>query len=109
MRISDWSSDVCSSDLPQIVAIVLAYLDPDQAAEILPLLPERMRSDVLMRIARLDGIQPQALRELDELMEKQFSGGSNPKSSSVGGVKFAANILIQIGRASCSARVCQYV
>src|SRR3546814_5367361 len=52
-----------------------------------------MRSDVLMRIARLDGIQPQALRELDEIMEKQFSGGSNLKSSSVGGVKVAANIL----------------
>ena len=50
-------------------------------------------SDVLMRIARLDGIQPAALRELDEIMEKQFSGGSNIKSSSVGGIKVAANIL----------------
>jgi flagellar motor switch protein FliG len=78
---------------PQIVAIVLAYLDSDQAAEVLPQLPERMRSDVLMRIARLDGIQPAALRELDEIMEKQFSGNNNIKSSSVGGVKKAANIL----------------
>ncbi|NKF21691.1 flagellar motor switch protein FliG [Solimonas marina] len=86
-------ADLVRNEHPQIVAIVLAYLDPDQAAEILPLLPERMRSDVLMRIARLDGIQPQALRELDEIMEKQFSGGSNLKSSSVGGIKVAANIL----------------
>ncbi|NGY06916.1 flagellar motor switch protein FliG [Solimonas terrae] len=86
-------ADLVRNEHPQIVAIVLAYLDPDQAAEILPLLPERMRSDVLMRIARLDGIQPQALRELDEIMEKQFSGGSNLKSSSVGGVKVAATIL----------------
>lgn len=86
-------ADLVRNEHPQIVAIVLAYLDSDQAAEILPMLPERMRSDVLMRIARLDGIQPAALRELDEIMEKQFSGNNNIKSSSVGGVKKAANIL----------------
>jgi flagellar motor switch protein FliG len=86
-------ADLVRNEHPQIVAIVLAYLDSDQAAEILPMLPERMRSDVLMRIARLDGIQPAALRELDEIMEKQFSGNNNIKSSSVGGIKKAANIL----------------
>lgn len=86
-------ADLVRNEHPQIVAIVLAYLDSDQAAEVLALLPERMKSDVLMRIARLDGIQPAALRELDEIMEKQFSGGTNLKSSSVGGVKVAANIL----------------
>ena len=86
-------ADLVRNEHPQIVAIVLAYLDSDQAAEVLVLLPERMRADVLMRIARLDGIQPAALRELDEIMEKQFSGGNNLKSSSVGGVKKAANIL----------------
>jgi flagellar motor switch protein FliG len=86
-------ADLVRNEHPQIVAIVLAYLDTDQAASVLPQLPERMRSDVLMRIARLDGIQPAALRELDEIMEKQFAGGSNLKSSSVGGIKVAANIL----------------
>ena len=86
-------ADLVRNEHPQIVSIVLAYLDPDQAAEVIALLPERMRSDVLVRIARLDGIQPSALRELDEIMEKQFSGGSNIKSSSVGGIKVAANIL----------------
>mgnify|MGYP001576446094 CR=1 FL=1 len=86
-------ADLVRNEHPQIVSIVLAYLDSDQAAEVLILLPERMRADVLMRIARLDGIQPAALKELDEIMEKQFSGGNNLKSSSVGGVKKAANIL----------------
>ena len=86
-------ADLVRNEHPQIVSIVLAYLDPDQAAEVIALLPERMRSDVLVRIARLDGIQPSALRELDEIMEKQFSGGNNIKSSSVGGIKVAANIL----------------
>lgn len=96
-------ADLVRNEHPQIVAIVLAYLDADQAAEVLNLLPERMRSDVLMRIARLDGIQPAALRELDEIMEKQFSGGNNLKSSSVGGVKVAANILNLMDSASESS------
>lgn len=87
-------ADLVRNEHPQIVAIVLAYLDADQAAEVLGLLSDNMKSDVLMRIARLDGIQPAALRELDEIMEKQFSGGGGKhKSSSVGGVKVAANIL----------------
>jgi flagellar motor switch protein FliG len=86
-------ADLVRNEHPQIVSIVLAYLDPEQAAEVIALLPDRMRSDVLVRIARLDGIQPSALRELDEIMEKQFSGGGNLKSSSVGGIKVAANIL----------------
>ncbi len=86
-------ADLVRNEHPQIVAIVLAYLDPDQAADVVAQLPERMRGDVLMRIARLDGIQPQALRELDEIMEKQFSGNGNLKASSVGGVKVAATIL----------------
>lgn len=80
---------------PQIVAIVLSYLDPDQASAVLTNLPDRMRSDVLLRIATLDGVQPTALQELNEIMEKQFTGGGagNVKSSSVGGVKAAANIM----------------
>jgi len=78
---------------PQIIAIVLSFLDSDQAAEVLAEFPERVRPDVMMRIATLEGIQPAALQELDEILEKQFSGATNVKSSSLGGVKTAANIL----------------
>ncbi|MCB1858274.1 MAG: flagellar motor switch protein FliG [Gammaproteobacteria bacterium] len=78
---------------PQIIAIVLSFLDPDQAAEVLSEFSDRVRPDIIMRIATLDGIQPAALQELDEILEKQFSGASNVKSSSLGGVKTAANIL----------------
>jgi flagellar motor switch protein FliG len=78
---------------PQIQAIVLSYLDPDHAAEVLNFFSERVRPDVLLRIATLDGIQPQAIKELDEIMERQFSGNQNVQSSSVGGIKAAANIL----------------
>lgn len=78
---------------PQIQAIVLSYLDPDHAADVLNFFSERVRPDVLLRIATLEGIQPQALKELDEIMERQFSGNQNVQSSTVGGVKAAANIL----------------
>jgi flagellar motor switch protein FliG len=78
---------------PQIVSIVLAYIDSDQAAEVLGHLPEWLRADVIMRIATLDGIQPSALSELDEIMEKQFAGNAGSQSSSLGGPKVAANIL----------------
>ena len=86
-------AELIRNEHPQIIAIVLAYLDPENAAEVLVILPDKVQTDVLLRIATLDGIQPQALRELDEIMERQFSGNNNIKSSSVGGVKVAAGIL----------------
>jgi flagellar motor switch protein FliG len=78
---------------PQIQAIVLSYLDNDHAAEVIGFFPERTRHDVLLRIATLDGIQPSALQELDDILERQFQGNQNVQSSSVGGVKAAADIL----------------
>ncbi len=78
---------------PQIIAIVLAYLDPDQSAEILAQLPMNMRSDIVVRIATLDGVQPSALTELDDIMEKTFSGKAGQVTSVLGGAKAAANIV----------------
>ena len=86
-------ADLVRNEHPQIIAIVLAHLDSDQAAETLKLLAERTRTDVLLRIATLDGIPPNALNELNEIMERQFAGAQNLKSSNIGGVKVAANIL----------------
>jgi flagellar motor switch protein FliG len=78
---------------PQIIAIILAYLDPDQSAEVLTHLPVNMRADVVVRIATLDGVQPSAINELDDIMEKQFAGKSSAKTSAMGGAKAAANII----------------
>jgi flagellar motor switch protein FliG len=86
-------ADIIGREHPQIIAVVLSILDADHAAGVLALLPPRERPDVLMRIARLDGIQPYALQELDEVIKRQFSGNANLKSSEVGGVKQAAEIL----------------
>ncbi|MET0935869.1 MAG: flagellar motor switch protein FliG [Luteibacter sp.] len=87
-------AEMIGQEHPQIIALVMAHLEADQAAEVIGYLPARTRSDVVMRIATLDGVQPHALNELDEIMERQFSGNSNKlKSASVGGLKAAADIL----------------
>ncbi len=80
---------------PQIISIILSYLDNDHASQVLSHFNEKLRVDVIMRISTLDGLQPQALQELNMILEKQFSGKStsNVKSSAVGGIKTAANIL----------------
>jgi len=78
---------------PQIIAIVLSYLESDQSAEVLASFPDRVRADIMMRIASLEGIQPAALKELDDIMERQFSGKSSAQTSSIGGIKTAAEIL----------------
>ena len=78
---------------PQIIAIVLSYLEYDQSSEILAEFPENMRTDILLRIATLDGVQPIALQELNEILERQLKGGTGAKSSALGGIKVAAEIL----------------
>ncbi|MDX1549919.1 MAG: flagellar motor switch protein FliG, partial [Lysobacter spongiicola] len=86
-------AELVRNEHPQIIAIVMAHLDEDQAAEVLKCLTDRVRADVLLRIATLDGIPPNALNELNDVMARQFAGSQNLKSSSVGGVRVAANIL----------------
>lgn len=87
-------AELIRQEHPQIISIVLAYLDADQSAEILALFPDWLRADVIMRIATLDGIQPSALHELDEVIEKQFAGKTGAlKTSILGGVKTAAQIM----------------
>ncbi len=86
-------ADVIRYEHPQIQAIVVSYLDSDQAAEVLCNLDEKVRLDVIMRVAALDSVQPQALQELNDILEKQFSGGSSTKTSKIGGIKVAADIM----------------
>ncbi len=86
-------AEIIRLEHPQIIAIVLSYLESDSAAQVLSHLPEATRSGILMRIATLEGVQPAAVKELDSIMEKYFSDNDNVKSSMVGGEKTAADIL----------------
>jgi flagellar motor switch protein FliG len=85
--------EVIRLEHPQIIAIVCSFLDADQAAEVLSLFPERDQSNIVLRIATLDGVQPAALTELNEILEKQFSGNAGAQTTMVGGLKTAADIL----------------
>ena len=86
-------AEVIRLEHPQIIAIVLSYLEPENAAAVIEHLPENTRPGILMRIATLDGVQPAAIKELDSIMEKYFIDNENVKSSMVGGERSAANIL----------------
>lgn len=86
-------ADIIRNEHPQIQAIVLAYLDPDQSAEVLNHFPEKVRLDVLMRVASLDTVQPSALQELNDILEKQFSGNAGSQTKQMGGYKTAAEIM----------------
>lgn len=85
--------EVIRLEHPQIIAIVCSFLEPDQSAEVLSMFPERDQSGILLRIATLDGVQPSALNELNEILEKQFSGNAGGQTTMVGGAKTAADIL----------------
>jgi flagellar motor switch protein FliG len=85
--------EVIRLEHPQIIGIVCSFLDPDQAASVLAMFPERDQANVLLRIATLDGVQPAALSELNEILEKQFNGNAGSQTATVGGVKTAADIL----------------
>ena len=93
---------------PQIAAAILVHLDVDQASSVLKAFPERQRNEVLMRIATLDGIQPAALKELNEVMSRVLAGGDQVRKASLGGVKTAAEIINLLG-ASVETAVLDYV
>ncbi|MDN7603581.1 flagellar motor switch protein FliG [Burkholderia gladioli] len=86
-------AELIKNEHPQIIATILVHLDRDQASEIASCFTERLRNDVLLRIATLDGIQPAALRELDEVLTGLLSGSDNLKRSPMGGIRTAAEIL----------------
>lgn len=86
-------ADVIRYEHPQIQAIVISYLEADQAAGILANFDERVRLDIILRVSALETVQPAALQELNNILERQFSGNQSTQSTSIGGVRTAANIM----------------
>lgn len=86
-------AELIRNEHPQIIATILVHLDRYQASEILDHFVERLRNDVVLRIATLDGVQPAALRELNEVLSKLLSGNENVQKKQMGGVRTAAEIL----------------
>ncbi len=86
-------ADMIRSEHPQVVAIILSVLEPDVAADVLNVLPVETRPEIISRVATLDVVPPSAMKELEQIMNKQFSTSSSSASSSLGGVKAASKIL----------------
>jgi flagellar motor switch protein FliG len=101
-------AELLRNEHPQIVAAILVHLEPDQTSQILKLLPDRMRNEVLMRVATLDGIQPAALKDLNEVLSNVLSGSDRARKSQLGGVKSAAEILNMMG-SSVETSVLDYI
>ena len=93
-------AELIKNEHPQIIATILVHLERDFAAAILNLFVERLRSDVVLRIATIDGIQPNALLELNDVLSKVLAGGDKLKKTTLGGVRAAAEILNFVGTTS---------
>jgi flagellar motor switch protein FliG len=90
-------AELLRNEHPQIVAAILVHLEFDHAADALKLFTERQRNEVMLRIATLDGIQPNALKDLNEVMSKVLAGGDRTKRKNLGGAKTAAEMLNMMG------------
>nr|WP_315247473.1 flagellar motor switch protein FliG [uncultured Albidiferax sp.] len=90
-------AELLRNEHPQIVAAILVHLDYEQSAAVLKQLTERQRNEVLLRVATLEGIQPTALKDLNEVLFKVLAGGDKIRKSSLGGVKAAAEIINLLG------------
>jgi flagellar motor switch protein FliG len=98
-------AELLGAEHPQVIASILVHLERDHAADVLRLLPERLRNDVLLRVATLDGIQPQALQALNDVLARLLAGGEKVKKASLGGTKATAELLNFLGAALETAAV----
>jgi flagellar motor switch protein FliG len=90
-------AELLRNEHPQIVAAILVHLESDQTAGVLKNFTERTRNEVMLRIATLEGIQPTALKDLNEVLFKVLAGGDKIRKTSMGGVKTAAEIINMMG------------
>lgn len=93
-------AELLRNEHPQIVAAILVHLDPEQSSAVLTHLTDRQRGEILLRVATLEGIQPTALKDLNEVLFKVLAGGDKIRKSSLGGVKAAADIINLLGGSS---------
>jgi len=98
IEILDWMdarsiSELILDEHPQIIALIISYLDHGQASDVLAQLPEEAQADVITRVATLQTVQPEALRELEIVMQRKFQANTSLRASQVGGIPAAAKIM----------------
>lgn len=90
-------AEMIKTEHPQIVAMISAYLEPEQAQALMQHLPDELVEQVIPRLAVLDALPPTAIEELSESLEHLLAGEPQQARVSVGGVDVAAKILNRIG------------
>lgn len=113
IEILDWMDARAISELiidehPQIVALIVSYLDYSLAADVLTLLPEDLQPEIVRRIATLETVQPDAVRELETVMQRKFQANTTLRASQIGGVKAAAKIM-NFTKAAMESRVMKQI
>jgi flagellar motor switch protein FliG len=98
IEILDWMearsiAELIMDEHPQIQALVVSYLEYGMASDVLNLLTEDMQAEVILRIATLETVDPNALKELEQVMLNKFKANTNLRSSQVGGVAAASKIM----------------
>lgn len=96
-------ANLIKGEHPQTIALILAHLDPDHAGEVVTLLPEVLRSDVMLRVATIESIAPGVIEEIEEVLNKQLQMGGSVINKKVGGPDVVASILNHLDRANESA------
>ena len=86
-------AEMIAGEHPQIIGIIVAHLEYAVAADVLVLLPEDIQHEVIQRIATLDSVQPEAIAQLERVMQLQFKANTSLRASKIGGVKAAAKIM----------------
>ena len=98
IEILDWMdarsiSELILDEHPQIIALIISYLEFSMGADVLNLLPDDLQPEIIRRIATLETVQPDALRELEDVMQRKFKANTTLRATQVGGVKAAAKIM----------------
>ena len=90
-------ANMLRNEHPQVIAVILSYFEPDQAAEVLKGIPQRFHAEVIYRIATLEAVQPNALFDLNDVIENASKDGRGGKLAAIGGTKQAAEIINMLG------------
>jgi flagellar motor switch protein FliG len=92
--------NVIANEHPQTVALILAYLPSDTAAQVVSALPDELQAEVAMRIALMDRTAPEVIREIERVLERKLSSVINQDFTSAGGLRSLVDLLNQVDRAT---------
>jgi flagellar motor switch protein FliG len=85
---------------PQTISLILSYLDPAQAGQILSELPQEMQADIARRIAVMDSTSPEIINEVEQILERKLSSTVTQDYTQTGGIESVVDVLNGVDRAT---------